>query len=117
MNKKELIALANKIEKFDNFIWPFGRKKSVSRYTNAFLVALLTLMLSPIIVIHFCDARCREMEIGIGIPLVIIAYLYTFYGRMPNKRWKYILVVIIWLMLVAEITRMYHIWIHGPNSP
>ena len=108
MNKKELITLAHKIEKIDKSLW---------RYTRSLLIALLTLGLTPIVVIHFCDAGNRAVERAIGIPLVIIAYFYTFYGKMPKKRWRYIMCVVFWLIFVFLITRMYHIWIHGPYSP
>jgi hypothetical protein len=124
MNKKELIDLADKIKKFDNIIWPFGKITSVfgkndeiSKYSRSIIVAFLTLFMTPVSIKHFCDAGCREMEIAIGIPLVIFAYLYVFYGVMPKKRWKYILCIFIWLIGVFQITMLYHKWIHGPNSP
>jgi ABC-type Fe3+-siderophore transport system permease subunit len=108
MNKQQLIKLSGKIKKFDTIL---------KKHINPLIIALLTIMFTPIVVIHFCDAGNRNFELVIGSFLAIMSYFYAYYGKLPKKRWKNIIILIVWLIFVFGITILYFDWIHGSNSP
>ena len=91
--------------------------KTILPYIKSLLIAILTLGLTPIVVIHYCDSGCREFEYGIGIFLVLISYLYSYYGKLPKKKWRKFLILLVWLVIVFGITYLYFEWIHGEHSP
>lgn len=107
-SKNKSICLAKKIKTLDKRLWP---------YTRSLCIALLTLQITPIALIQCLPVESQILEIVISIPLVIFTYLYTFYGKMPKDRFIYILSIIVWSIIVFQISNNYYIWINGFNSP